>query len=125
MFHAAVAGAAPVDLLLSDTHCLERYLGHPNESPDNYARSSPVHEAGALARPLLMVHGTTDDNVVVSNALRMSAALLAAGKQHELLLLPGATHMVVDPEVAANLLLHELRFLRQALSLPAEPPAAR
>ena len=125
VFHAAVAGAAPVDLLLSDTHCLERYLGHPNESPDNYARSSPVHEAGALARPLLMVHGTTDDNVVVSNALRMSAALLAAGKQHELLLLPGATHMVVDPEVAANLLLHELRFLRQALSLPAEPPAAR
>ena len=116
VFHAAVAGAAPVDLLLSDTYCLERYLGHPKQSPDTYTRCSPVHEAAALSRPLLMVHGTVDDNVLVANSLRMSAALLAAGKQHELLLLPTATHMVLDPDTTANLLVHELRFLRRALS---------
>ena len=124
VFHAAVAGAAPVDLLLSDTHCLERYLGHPKQCPESYRRCSPVHEAAALTRPLLMVHGTADDNVVVADPLRMSAALLAAGKHHELLLLPTATHMVLDPDVTANLLLHELRFLRHALASPQEPLGA-
>ena len=120
VFHAAVAGAAPVDLLLSDTHCLERYLGHPDEQPENFRRCSPVHEAESLTRPLLIVHGTVDDNVVVADALQLSAALLGAGKPHELLLLPHATHIITDPDVTAAVLHHELRFIRQSLAGLAE-----
>lgn len=116
-FLAAVAGAAPTDMRLYDTHYRERYLGHPDAHPEHYARCSLVHEAPSLTRPLLMVHGMADDNVVVANALRMSAALLAAGKQHEMLLLPAATHMARDPEVSANLLVHELRFLCRSLGM--------
>ncbi len=115
VFHAAVAGAAPADVRMSDTYCLERFLGHPDETPENYVRCSPVLEAARLRRPLLIVHGLADDNVVVADALRTSAALLAAGKQHELLLIPTATHMVVDPQDHENLLLHELRFLHKSL----------
>jgi dipeptidyl-peptidase-4 len=120
VFHAAVAGAAPTDMRLYDTHYRERYLGQPDEHPGNYERCSPVHEAASLTRPLLMIHGLADDNVVVANTLRMSAALLAARRQHEVLLLPSATHMATDPEVAANLLLHELRFLERSLARPDE-----
>ncbi len=121
VFHAAVAGAAPVDFLRlsGDTQWLERYLGHPEERPENYRRCSPVYEAAALSRPLLIVNGTADDIVVAADALHLSAALLAAGRQHELLLLPKATHMVMDPEVTADLLVHELRFIRQSLTEPA------
>lgn len=121
VFHAAVAGAAPVDFLRlsGDNQWLERYLGHPDEHPENYVRCSPVYEAAALSRPLLIVNGTADDIVVVADSLQLSAALLAAGRQHELLLLPKATHMIVAPEVNARLLVHELRFIRQSLAAPA------
>jgi dipeptidyl-peptidase 4 len=118
VFHAAVAGAAPVDFvrLSGDTQWLERYLGHPEEHPENYRRCSPVYEATELTRPLLIINGTADDIVVVADALQLSAALLAADRQHELVLLPKATHMVIDPDVTADLLVHELRFIRRSLA---------
>lgn len=116
VFHAAVAGAAPTDMRLYDTHYRERYLGHPDEQPDSYARCSPLFEAGKLRRPLLLVHGLADDNVVVANTLRMSSALVAAGKPHELLLLPSTTHVARDPNQTADLLMYELGFLSRSLA---------
>lgn len=117
VFHAAVAGAAPTDMRLYDTHYRERYLGHPDDYPENYVRCSPVYEAESLSRPLLMIHGIADDNVVVANALHMSEALLRAGRPHELVLLPAATHISLDSDVDANLLIHELRFLQRSLAV--------
>jgi dipeptidyl-peptidase-4 len=120
VFHAAVAGAAPTDMRLYDTHYRERYLGHPDEHPENYARCSPLYEAASLTRPLLMIHGIADDNVVVANTLRMSAALLTAGRPHEVLLLPSATHMATDPDISLSIDLYELRFLERSLGLASE-----
>jgi dipeptidyl-peptidase-4 len=123
LFHAAVAGAPVLDQRLYNTCWRERHLGHPEEHPDAYDRCSPILEAASLSRPLLLVHGLADDNVVPAHTLRFSAALLAAGKQHEVLLLSRATHRVSDPAAAEHLLLHELDFLRRALGLPREVPA--
>jgi dipeptidyl-peptidase-4 len=122
VFHAAVAGAAVTDQRLYDTHWRERHLGHPDEHPEAYDRCSPVREAASLRRPLLLVHGLADDNVIPAHTLRLSAALLAAGRPHEVLPLPQATHQPAGEAVTANLLLHELDFLRRALRLPQ--PAA-
>ncbi len=118
VFHAAVAGAPVTDQRLYDTHWRERHLGHPAEHPEAYDRCSPVLEAASLRRPLLLVHGLADDNVVPAHTLRLSTALLAAGRPHEVLPLPRATHLPADQDVASNLLLHELDFLRRALGLP-------
>jgi dipeptidyl-peptidase-4 len=118
VFSAAVAGAPVTEHRLYDTHWKERYLGHPDEEPENYERCSLVPAAGRLSRPLLLVHGLADDNVVVAHTLRLSAALVAAGRPHELLLLPGETHRVTRQEVAANLLHLQLDFLRRSLGLP-------
>ncbi|MDT9683147.1 prolyl oligopeptidase family serine peptidase [Streptomyces sp. TRM76323] len=115
VFHAAVAGAAPTDRRLYDTHWEERFLGHPDVEPENYARSSLVPQAHRLARPLMLVHGLADDNVVAAHTLRLSAALLAAGKPHTVLPLPGATHMVTQEEVVANHLRLEAEFLKRSL----------
>jgi dipeptidyl-peptidase 4 len=118
VFHAAVAGAPVTDQRLYDTHWRERHLGHPDEHPEAYDRCSPLLEAASLRRPLLLVHGLADDNVVAAHTLRFSAALLAAGRPHEVLPLPRATHLPQDESVAANLLLHQLGFLKRALNLP-------
>ena len=119
VFHAAVAGAPVTDQRLYDTHWRERHLGHPDEHPEAYDRCSPVREAASLRRPLLLVHGLADDNVIPAHTLRLSAALLAAGRPHEVLPLPGATHLPAGEAAAANLLLHELDFLRRSLGRAA------
>ena len=116
VFHVAIAGAPVTDDHLYDTHYTERYLGHPDVEPDNYAAVSLVDDAARLTRPLMLIHGLSDDNVVVAHTLRLSAALLAAGREHTVLPLTGATHMANDETVAENLLHLELEFIRRALN---------
>ncbi len=117
-FHAAVAGAPVTDWLLYDTHYTERYLGHPDSHPEHYARTDLTAEAASLTRPLLLIHGLADDNVVAAHTLKLSQALLEAGRPHQVLPLSGVTHMTPQEVVAENLLLLQSRFLLDALVAP-------
>ena len=118
VFHAAIAGAPVTDWRLYDTHYTERYLGHPDEKPEVYAANSLIDDAPKLGRPLLIIHGLADDNVVVAHSVRLSAALVAAGRPHALLPLPGVTHMTPqDDEVAENFMRMQVDWLRDALDL--------
>lgn len=116
VFHAAIAGAPVTDWALYDTHYTERYLGLPQEQPEAYRRSSLLDDAPRLERPLLLIHGLADDNVVAAHTLRLSRALLEAGRPHTVLPLSGVTHMTPQEQVAENLLLLQLDFLRKALT---------
>ncbi|MEV7239888.1 prolyl oligopeptidase family serine peptidase [Streptomyces sp. NPDC093248] len=125
VFHAAVVGAPVTDLRLYDTHYQERYLGLPDEQPDVYRRNSLIDDAGLVDaaephRPMMVIHGLADDNVVVAHSLRLSSALLAAGRPHEVLPLSGVTHMTPQETVAENLLRLQLDFLRRSLPQPGE-----
>ena len=122
VFHSAIAGAPVTEWRLYDTHYTERYLGHPGEQPDVYDANSLLPLAPALERPLLLIHGLADDNVVAAHTLQFSSALLAAGRPHEVLPLVGVTHMTPQEVVAENLLLHQLAFLQRTLG--ATEPAA-
>jgi dipeptidyl-peptidase-4 len=115
VFHAAIAGAPVTEWRLYDTHYTERYLGDPNESSNVYDSNSLLPLAADLTRPLLLVHGLADDNVVAAHTLQFSSALLAAGRPHEVLPLVGVTHMTPQEVVAENLLLHQLEFLRRSV----------
>jgi dipeptidyl-peptidase 4 len=116
VFHAAVAGAPVTDWSLYDTFYTERYLGTDISAP-SYTVSSLIADAAALTRPLMIVHGLADDNVVAAHTLRLSAALLEAGRPHSVLPLAGVTHMTSQEVVAANLVKLEVQFLRNALGL--------
>ena len=116
VFSAAVAGAPVTEQRLYDTFYTERYLGHPDEQPDVYDRNSLLTIADRLERPLMLVHGLVDDNVVVAHTLLLSAALLAAGKPHTVLPLTGVTHMTSQEVVAENLKLLQVDFLRTHLA---------
>jgi len=121
VFHAAVAGAPVTDWRLYDTYYTERYLGDPAVDADAYEQSSlindPERTGAAAARPLLIIHGLADDNVVVAHSLRLSSALLAAGYPHSVLPLSGVTHMTPQEVVAENLLLLQVAFLKQSLGI--------
>ena len=124
VFHAAIAGAPVTDWRLYDTHYTERYLGDPAANGAAYDRSSLLADAHKLSRPLMIIHGLADDNVVVAHTLRLSSALLAAGRPHCVLPLSGVTHMASQEEVAENLLLLQVDFLRRSLGV-APPPQAK
>lgn len=113
--HAAIAGAPVTDWRLYDTFYTERYLGHPDEHPEAYSASSLLDEAPLLSRPLMLIHGLADDNVVSAHTLQLSSRLLAAGRPHEVLPLTGVTHMASQEDVAENLLLLQLDFLRRTI----------
>ncbi|MEU9099748.1 prolyl oligopeptidase family serine peptidase [Streptomyces sp. NPDC048361] len=115
VFHAAVAGAPPTDRRLYDTYWEERFLGHPDLEPLGYECSSLLPVAGNLTRPLLLVHGLADENVAPAHTARLSAELLAAGRPHRVLLLPGVGHRVAGEGVADTLLRLELDFLKRSL----------
>ena len=121
VFHAAVAGAPVTDWRLYDTCYTERYLGDPNIEPTNYEITDLCADAAALGDrelpPLMLIHGLADDNVVAAHTLQLSRALLEAGKPHTVLPLSGVTHMTPQEDVAENLLLVQLAFLREALHL--------
>lgn len=124
VFHAAVVGAPVTDLRLYDTHYQERYLGDPGEQPDVYRRNSVIDDTGLVDaaephRPMMVIHGLADDNVVVAHSLRLSSALLAAGRPHEVLPLSGVTHMTPQESVAENLLRLQVDFLKRSLPAPS------
>ena len=124
LFQVGVAGAPVVDWRDYDTCYTERYLGLPAENKEGYDSSSLLTYAGGLRRPLLLIHGTSDDNVLFFHSLKLSHALFRAGKPHELLPLPGLTHMVPDPVVTERMWTRIASVLSAALKPEFPPPAS-
>jgi dipeptidyl-peptidase-4 len=116
IFKAAIIGAPVTDFRLYDTFYTERFMG-PDDKHPNYEKSSLLNEAKNLTVPVMIIHGMVDDNVLVANSLKLSSALLEAGKAHEVLPLTGVTHMTPQEVVAENLMLLELDFLKRALQI--------
>jgi dipeptidyl-peptidase-4 len=115
VFRAGAAGAPVTDWRNYDTHYTERYMGLLPESQAAYDESSALTHASKLERPLLLIHGTTDDNVYFTHSLELSQALFRAGKPFEMLPLAGFTHMVPDPVVKRALSRRVLEFFRSNL----------
>lgn len=113
VFRCAIARTPLVDWSLYDAQCAERYLGLPSEASEVYAHHSLVDLAGQPpngdARPILLVHELTDDDVVAAHSLRLSAALLSTTRPHAVIPLS-------DPDTVPEALLPlELDFLRRHL----------
>lgn len=100
---SSVSGAPVVDWLDYDTHYTERYLGVPEGTSPAYEKSSLLSYVKDSKRPVLLIHGTADDNVYFLHTLKLSDAMFKAGKPHSVLPLTNFTHMVPDPLVTERL----------------------
>ena len=103
-----------VDFADYDTAYTERYLGAPEADPEGYRASNVLTYAAELQRPLLLMHGLTDDNVYFENTVKLTQALIAAGRPYNLLLLPG-THLLPDPKLRAAVARARAGFLAGVL----------
>ena len=96
VFHAAAIGAPVADWMDYDTHYTERYMGLPDDNPVGYEHANVLTHVRNVDRPMLIFHGTADDNVYFTHALKLSDALTRAGQEHEFVPLIGQTHRVRD-----------------------------
>lgn len=115
VFKAGFAGAPVTDWRQYDSIYTERYMGRPQDNPEGYKRSSPVHQAAQLKGKLLVAHGTGDDNVHVANSLQLVEELLKAGKYAEVLIYPGRGHGISDPTARVHLYRRVTQFFLDAL----------
>ena len=120
VFKAGVAGAPVTDWEDYDSHYTERYMGALPESKKAYDDSSLIPLAPKLSRPLLLVHGTADDNVYFRHTLRLTDALFRAGRDFDVLPLPGLTHMVPDPIITERLWSRIAGYFQNHLGKPLE-----
>ena len=114
VFRCGVVGAPVITWENYDTHYTERYLGLPAEAPEAYRVSNVTTYAAEARRPLLLVHGLTDDNVYFQHTLQLADALFRAGKTYELLPMLG-THMVSDPLIRMRQQTRIMDFLQREL----------
>jgi dipeptidyl-peptidase-4 len=99
VFKAGVAGAPVTDWMDYDSCYTERYLGLPETAKSAYDAASVLPLAPQLQRPLLLIHGTVDDNVYFLHTLKLIDALERAGKDFEFTPISRSTHMASEPEM--------------------------
>jgi dipeptidyl-peptidase-4 len=105
-FTAGIAGGSVTDWRDYDSVYTERYMLTPEHNKSGYETTGPRAAAKNLHGNLLLLHGTTDDNVHLQNTIQFMYELQKAGKQFELMLYPKSRHGVTDP--ALNKHLHQL-----------------
>jgi len=96
-FKIGIAGGTVADWRDYDSIYTERYMQTPQNNPEGYKKSSPVHSAKNLHGKLLLIHGSIDDNVHMQNTMQFVYELQKAGKQFQLMLYPKSRHGVTDP----------------------------
>ena len=103
VFKVGAAVAPVTDWRLYDSVYTERYLKLPADNPEGYKASSPVHDARKLEGPLLLAHGTGDDNVHWQNTLVLVDELYKAGKPYDLQLYPNKSHSIRGQQARTHL----------------------
>jgi dipeptidyl-peptidase-4 len=116
LFKSAIAVAPVIDWLLYDDIYTERYMRTPEANPHGYALGSVVPYAKGLTARLLLVHGTSDDNVHPQNTMWMADELQAQKIQFEMMLYPGRTHSISGGNTQVHLFTMMLDFLGRTLA---------
>jgi dipeptidyl-peptidase-4 len=99
LFSVGVAIAPVTDWGGYDTAYTERYLGTPADHPEAYRRASALARAADVRGSLLLIHGTFDENVHLSHSTRLVDAFRSAGREVELVELPGQRHRARGPAI--------------------------
>ncbi len=102
-FRAGVAVAPVTDARNYDSIYMERYFGLLTDDKAGYEQSDVATAADKLHGALLLVHGTSDDNVHFQNSIQMIDALIKAGKQFRLMIYPNKTHSIAGNDAKVHL----------------------
>lgn len=91
---SGIAGGSVVDWHLYDSVFTERFMLEPRNNEEGYKKSAPLLAAKDLHGRLLLLHGTTDDNVHAQNTIQFAYELQKQGRTFEMMLMPRSKHSV-------------------------------
>ena len=111
VFKAGVAIAPVTDWKLYDSIYTERFMRTPNENFSGYDLCSPIKLAGKLQGNLLLVHGSSDDNVHYQNTMYYADALVEADKQFDMQVYPNKNHSLLGAKTRNHLHIRVMEFL--------------
>jgi dipeptidyl-peptidase-4 len=114
-FKAGAAVAPVADWRLYDTHYTERFMGLPNDDGDAYDKSSVLPHLHKLKRPLLLMHGMADDNVLFTHSTMLMSELQKLGKPFDLMTYPGAKHSMQETHISIHRFETILNFFQRNL----------
>jgi dipeptidyl-peptidase-4 len=114
-FHAGVAIAPVTDWHLYDTHYTERYMGHPEETPEGYEKSGVFPYVDGLEGDLLIIHGMADDNVLFTNSTKLFNVLQDNDIAFEMMTYPGSKHGLRGKKVQTHYYKTITRFFDRTL----------
>jgi dipeptidyl-peptidase-4 len=115
LFKVGISGAPVTDWHLYDSIYTERYMGLPQQEKEAYEKTSCVKAAKNLSGRLLLIHGTSDDNVHLQNTAQLIHALIEAGKPYDLLIYPQKTHSIRPAKTQLHLYRYIEEYLKQHL----------
>jgi dipeptidyl-peptidase-4 len=123
VYRVAAAAAPVAEWKDYDTCYTERYLGLPETNKAAYDAASLLTAArepieSFPPRPLLIVHGTADDNVYFFNSLKLVDALERANRPVEFFPVMGMTHVPRDPDRVERVFSRIASFLGEKLHRP-------
>jgi len=120
LYRTGMAVAPVPDMRLYDTIYQERYMGLPQDNPDDYKHGSPITHAAGLRGNLLVVHGTGDDNVHYQGTELLANRLIELNKPFTLMPYPNRSHSINEGK---NTTRHLYGLLTRYLAdhLPAGP----
>jgi dipeptidyl aminopeptidase/acylaminoacyl peptidase len=110
LYAVAVADCGCHDNRMDKIWWNELWMGWPVD--EAYERSSNVVDAHRLEGKLMLIVGELDRNVDPASTLQVSAALVRAGRDHELVVIPGAGHGAAETPYGS---MKRLAFLRRHL----------
>ncbi|MEJ6007637.1 prolyl oligopeptidase family serine peptidase [Paucibacter sp. AS339] len=91
LFAAGIAGAGPTEWENYNSWYSGRTIGKVDRSKPNLRKYSLIPMAKGLRKPLLLVHGMMDPNVLYQDTVNVYRALLESGKE-------GLVDLFLDPE---------------------------
>ena len=102
-YRAGIAVAPVTDWRLYDTIYTERFMLTPQQNEAGYEASSAVNRAANLRGRLLIVTGTTDDNVHPANTYEFAARATSEGKLFDMMVYTNEDHFIKKCNVRATL----------------------
>ena len=98
IYKTGISIAAVANQLTYDNIYQERYMGLPQENPEDFIRGSPMTYAKNLQGNLLYIHGTGDDNVHYADAEILINELVKYNKQFQFMAYPNRSHGISEGE---------------------------
>lgn len=117
IFQVGVAGGAVTNWEWYEIMYCERYMDHPKSNPHGFKNTQLMDKVDNLQGNLLLIHGTTDDIVVMQHSLALTKAFIEAGKQVDFFPYPMHPHNVRGKD-RVHLMRKVLQYIQDKLDEP-------